>query len=218
MNRAWLIERMTRQPAWQLGGLGLLAMGALWLLQALTADRIAAHAEARLRDTLASLVPTDTWDNDPLRDTGFIRDARLGQTGPVMVYRLRQRGEPVAAVLPVTAPDGYSGAIRLLVAIRPDGRVAGARVLEHRETPGLGDGIEIGKSDWIGRFAGRSLQDPSPGRWAVRRDGGDFDQFAGATITPRAVVRALREALAVFARDREAIFPVPIPATGATPP
>jgi electron transport complex protein RnfG len=114
---------------------------------------------------------------------------------PGRVWRARRGGEPSALVLEAVAPDGYSGAIDLLIGVRADGTISGVRVTAHRETPGLGDRIEVAKSDWIERFAGRSLRNPARAHWQVRRDGGDFDQFAGATVTPRAIVRAVRRAL-----------------------
>jgi electron transport complex protein RnfG len=112
----------------------------------------------------------------------------------------------VAAVFSVVARGGYAGDIELLVGVRADGRVAGVRVVEHHETPGLGDGIEADKSDWIRGFDGRSLGDPPREDWAVRRDGGDFDQFTGATITPRAVVEAVRDTLIYFEDHRDQVF------------
>jgi electron transport complex protein RnfG len=115
----------------------------------------------------------------------------------------------VALLLSPVAPNGYSGAIRLLAAIRPDGTLAGVRVLEHRETPGLGDAIEARRSNWILGFEGRSLGNPEPLRWKVRRDGGDFDQFAGATVTPRAVVQSVYEALVFFKDRRDRLFEAP---------
>src|SRR5690606_4959952 len=119
----------------------------------------------------------------------------LGTTQPVTVYRAFRGGEPVAALFNSVAPDGYSGEIRLLVGVRVDGSLSGVRVLSHKETPGLGDPIEVRHSDWITRFSGLSLENPPFERWKVRRDGGDFDQFTGATITPRAVVKATRNTL-----------------------
>ncbi|HEY5791334.1 MAG TPA: RnfABCDGE type electron transport complex subunit G, partial [Gammaproteobacteria bacterium] len=108
-----------------------------------------------------------------------------------------------------TAPDGYSGAIRMLVGIRADGRVAGVRVISHKETPGLGDKIEPGKSDWSRSFVGRALGNPGSASWRVRKDGGVFDQFTGATITPRAVVAAVHRALLYYRDHREALFALP---------
>jgi len=124
----------------------------------------------------------------------------------VTVYRARKGGREIAVVFTVVAPDGYSGAIRMLVGIRADGRLAGVRVVAHRETPGLGDKVEAHKSDWIRDFDNRSLRDPKADGWAVKKDGGVFDQFTGATITPRAVVAAVHSALRYYATHREAMF------------
>ena len=110
-------------------------------------------------------------------------------------YRVRLGTEVVGVILPTTARDGYSGDIRALVGIRSDGSVAGVRVVAHKETPGLGDKVDLRKSDWVLGFTDRRLTDPLPNRWTVRKDGGDFDQFTGATVTPRAVVVATRRAL-----------------------
>ena len=137
-----------------------------------------------------------------LSDTLRIVDPRLSGGAPVTVFRARRHGQPVAAAFATTAPDGYSGDIRLLIAVRANGTLAGVRVVEHHETPGLGDRIDKGKSDWIEGFAGQSLNYPPESSWLIRRDGGAFDQFAGATITPRAVVTQVRETLRVF-RDRQ---------------
>ena len=111
-----------------------------------------------------------------------------------------------AAVLTAVAPEGYGGGIRLLVAINYDGTLAGVRVLSHHETPGLGDKIEAERSDWILQFEGLSLENPAPRNWRVKKDGGRFDQFTGATITPRAVVAAVYDALVYFEAHREALF------------
>ena len=130
------------------------------------------------------------------------------------VYRARLAGHPVAAIIESVAPDGYSGSIRLLVGVTPDGRLLGVRVLQHHETPGLGDAIEERRSDWIRSFEGRSLRDPPLARWKVRKDGGDFDQLTGATMTPRAVVAAVRNTMLFVQRQGPALFaPVP-PASG----
>lgn len=170
-----------------------------------TRERIADNERQALLDSLALIVDPARYDNDPLADTMTVSDARLGD-GPVTVYRARRAGEPVAAMFTATAPDGYTGPIRILVAVNADGTVSGVRVLAHRETPGLGDPIDASRSDWIHGFAGRSLGDPPRAHWTVRKDGGAFDQFTGATITPRAVVHAVRRALEFFEEHQEALF------------
>lgn len=172
-----------------------------------TKARIAANERAALLRNLHVLVPPDSHTNDLFRDVIEVQDPTLlGRRDPVQVYRARRNGEPVALVLTPEAPDGYSGAIRLLVGIDPEGTLIGVRVLSHRETPGLGDAIEAERSDWILDFDGRSLGNPPAAQWRVRRDGGVFDQFTGATVTPRAVVNAVRKSLIYFDRHREDLF------------
>ncbi|MEJ2515520.1 MAG: electron transport complex subunit RsxG [Gammaproteobacteria bacterium] len=172
-----------------------------------THERIAANERAVLLRSLAQVLPP------PLRSEGLAREPLqvtdpelLGTEDPVPVYRAWQDGRPVAVVVSPVAPDGYSGPIRLLVGILPDGTVSGVRVVSHRETPGLGDKIEAERSDWILDFAGRSLGAPPEEDWTVKRDGGAFDQFTGATITPRAVVKAVRNALLYFEAHRDQLL------------
>ena len=172
-----------------------------------TRDQIAANERATLLRKLHRLITPDRHDNVLLEDTLSVRDeALLGSDNPVMVYRARKEGKPVALVIAVIAPDGYSGSIKLLVGINVDGSLTGVRVVAHRETPGLGDAIDETRSDWIRIFDGKSLQSPDVSRWAVRKDGGDFDQLTGATISPRAVVKAARNALLYYQDHRESLF------------
>jgi electron transport complex protein RnfG len=170
-------------------------------------ERIAQNEREFLLDTFDLLVDPACYDNDPLADAIEVNapDA-LGGAQPATVYRATHDGQAAAVVLTATAADGYSGAIRMLVGIDAGGTLTGVRVLSHRETPGLGDAIEASRSDWILGFSGRSLHDPTPGRWSVKKDGGEFDQFTGATITPRAVVEAIARALVYFERNREQLF------------
>ncbi|TVQ74587.1 MAG: electron transport complex subunit RsxG [Chromatiaceae bacterium] len=174
-----------------------------------TRERIDANIEAATLASLNEILPADRYDNAILEDTIKLSDPLLGGDDR-LVYRARREGEPVAAVFTVVARDGYSGNIHILVGVQADGEVAGVRVVSHRETPGLGDDIEAARSDWILDFDGRSLESPPREDWAVKRDGGIFDQFTGATVTPRAVVRAVRNALIYFEDHREQVFePLP---------
>ena len=125
---------------------------------------------------------------------------------PAIIYRVYARQEPVAALFVVTARDGYAGPIRLLVGVDTEGLVTGVHVLEHRETPGLGDRVESTKSDWVEQFDGRSLIDPTPGEWAIKRDGGQFDQITGASVTPRAIVKAVKNTLVYYDTHRDELF------------
>ncbi len=176
--------------------LGLIGLGAAVLLSGvdrLTREPIALAEQRRALATLTELVPPSMFDNDPVFDR--IEQAISGFDQPAVIHRARRNGEPVALVFDVTTPRGYSGDIRLLVALSPEGEVKGVRVLSHRETPGLGDKIEIRRSDWIRQFTGRSLDDPPPQHWASSRRGGEFDTLTSATITTDAVVDAVRRVL-----------------------
>lgn len=195
--------------ALRLGAFALIATGLIAGVNALTTERIAHSQQQALVDQLHQLVPADRHDNDLMQDTVAVADPALGYAQPRTAWRARQQGRPVALVLPVLAPDGYSGRIELLVGIHADGTLAGVRTLSHKETPGLGDYIELAKSDWVLAFTGKSLTTPAASGWAVKKDGGDFDQFTGATITPRAVVRAVHRALGWYAGHRDQVFAAP---------
>jgi len=190
---------------------------ALATLAHFTRDRIARNAQAWIQQHLDALVPPHLHDNDLLNDTIAVRAPdSLGTSRPVTIYRARLAGRPTAAVIRSVAPDGYRGPIELLVAIAPDGTLIGVRVLHHDETPGLGDFFEKRDPRWLDRFRGLSLSNPPQQRWSVKRDGGDFDAFTGATITPRAIVTAVRRTLEYYQRDRERILAA-APADHANP-
>jgi electron transport complex protein RnfG len=187
--------------------LALLAGGVLAIVEHSMRSRIEANRTAATMRVLRALLPDKGYDNEPSGDVVLLSSiTALGAAEPLPAYRARLGGQPVAAVLTVTAPDGYVGSIRLLVSVAADGRVLGARVIQHTETPGLGDGIEAEKSDWILAFNGRSARDPAAAGWSLQRDGGDFDQLTGATITSRAVVNAIHNALLYFDAHREEVF------------
>ncbi len=172
-----------------------------------TREQIADNEREALLEAIKVLVPADKFDNQILQDTLMLpATTAIGTTETTTVYRARKNGEPVAAVFTVIAPDGYSGSIRMLVGIYYDGTLAGVRVINHKETPGLGDKIEAKRHDWILQFTGLSLENPDKNLWKVKKDGGQFDQFTGATITPRAIVHALRAALEYFEGNRDKLF------------
>lgn len=174
-----------------------------------TRDRIAAAERAAEERALLEIIPREQHDNSMLDDRldAPVGDPLLHLDAPRPIYLARRGDTTVAAIIPARAPDGYSGAIDFIVGVRRDGRIAGVRVLRHRETPGLGDAVDHRKSDWLESFAGRSLTDPAPERWAVKKDGGIFDQFTGATITPRAMVQATARVLRYAEANRERLFP-----------
>ncbi len=184
-----------------------------------TRERIAANERATLLRKLHRLVRPEQHDNVLLDDAiAVVDETLLGTDKPVMVYRALKDGKPVALVIAAIAPDGYSGSIKLLVGINVDGTLSGVRAVAHRETPGLGDAIEEQRSDWVQQFNGASLENPPLDRWKVRKDGGDFDQLTGATITPRAVVQAVRNALLYYRQYQETLFAMSeqVPATEST--
>jgi len=189
-----------------LGLFGVLGAALVGFSYESTAERIARNEREALQAQLQILVPEQQIDNDMLNDVIEVKAPEALGAPMTRVYRARQGGQPVAAVLSPVIAQGYSGAIRLIVAIRFDGTLAGVRVLGHRETPGLGDKIEVERSDWILDFTGKSLLDPAPSRWKVKRDGGAFDQFTGATVTPRAVVRGVKSSLDWYTQHRLALF------------
>jgi electron transport complex protein RnfG len=159
---------------------------------------------------LRQVLPARLYDNDLLASQRSLPpDDLLGTRQPSMLWMARRGGEFSGIVLEAVAPDGYSGDISLLIGIDAAGSVTGVRVTAHRETPGLGDYIDRAKSAWIEQFTGTSLTDPEARRWKVAKDGGTFDARAGATITPRAVVKAVRGALEYFARHRAALAAAP---------
>ena len=174
---------------------------------ALTDERIAANEQAFLELSLQPVLAGLEFDNNLIESRATI-PAPHALPGPddALVYRAYAAGSPVAALFVVTARDGYSGAIRLLVGIRADGTLTGVHALSHRETPGLGDLIDRDKSDWIEQFTGRSLAEPEAGGWRIRRDGGAFDQLTGASVTSRAMVKSVRETLGYFESHSADVF------------
>jgi len=195
------------RPALVLGLFTLVATALLAVTDRYTRGPIAAAERAALLRTLNRLIPAGAHDNDLLADTLTLPPSpALGTRRPTTAYRARRRGRVETVAFTAVAPDGYNGDIVLLVAVHRDGRLAGVGVVSHRETPGLGDAIEASRGPWIRQFTGRALGDPPPARWAVKKDGGAFDQLTGATISPRAVVKAVKRALAWFARHREMLL------------
>ena len=193
-----------------LGFIALLGTALLAGVNELTHERILEQEKLRILRQLNEIVPTASFNNDLLEDVIEIRDeVFFHHPAPVKVYRARMNGKAVAVLMILVAPDGYNGDIRLLAGINADGAVQGVRVISHRETPGLGDPIELEKSDWILGFNSKSLQNPKTEGWKVKRDGGQFDQFTGATISPRAVVKAVHNGLIYFQNNKQSLFDQP---------
>jgi len=198
---ARLMELGGGKHAIVLGGFSLAATLLLAVAYGLTKEPIEKSELEDLRRSLEQVIPASIHDNNPASDT-----LKLQVDGaPLLVYRASKAGH-VTGVAFEASRRGYSGEIRILLGIDENGKLLGVRVLKHTETPGLGDKIEITRSDWITRFTGKSLGDPPDAQWAVKKDGGPFDQFAGATITPRAVVNGIRDGLRLFAANRQALL------------
>lgn len=175
-----------------------------------TEQRIADNELQALLRRLHELIPPRLHDNDLTADTLLVNEPELlGSNKGITVYQARKYGRPVAVILSPTAPDGYNGDIKLLVAIDQYGLLMGVRVVAHRETPGLGDDIEIERSNWLIDFNGYAIDNPGSLGWRVEKDGGIFDQFTGATITPRAVVKAVYKTLQYFEAHKETLLTAP---------
>jgi electron transport complex protein RnfG len=173
----------------------------------LTHDSIARSVENAKLKLITQIAPASTYDNDIMKDTvQLAADDLLGNNDTTIAYIGRLNGQPSIVVMQIIAPEGYGGEIHLVIAIQHDGRIAGVRVVSDKETPGLGDYIEIAKNKWITGFNGTSLENHKDSDWQVKKDGGTFDYMAGATITPRAVIKAVHKALQYFAQHREELF------------
>lgn len=173
----------------------------------LTEHRIEANEQAWLERSLQPALSGLFYEGSVTESKIIIPPPHeLPGSDAAVIYRVYAQGDPVAALFVVSARDGYSGPIRILVGIDTEGTVTGVHVLEHRETPGLGDRVESTKSDWVRQFDGRSLYDPEPGGWAIKGDGGQFDQLTGASVTPRAIIKAIRNTLLYYDANRVQIF------------
>lgn len=204
------IVKHTAKTTWIMVAFAIVGTLALAIVYYTTKAPIA-EAEAVVRMNLFSqILPVELHDNNLLQDAvKQPAGGELGNRDETLIYRARLNNVSSAIVVEVTAPDGYSGDIKLLVAIKANGEALGARVLDHRETPGLGDYIDIAHSDWIKNFDTQSLEKRNDEGWHVKKDGGQFDFVTGATITPRAVVKAVHKALKFYVGHQQAIFETP---------
>ena len=192
-----------------LAAFAVITAGALALTNLGTQDRIAAAERAAQQRALFEIIPLQDHDNDLLNDTIPVPNNAwepLGAGAESKIYRARKQGEIIALIVPATTHDGYSGDINMIVVVNRDGTIAGVRVLLHKETPGLGDKIELKKNQWILGFNGKTLTVPVIEEWKVKKDGGAFDQFAGATITPRAMVGQIKRVLEFVSANQQTLF------------
>ncbi|EIC23090.1 electron transport complex subunit RsxG [Thiorhodovibrio frisius] len=193
-----------------LGAFSVAGVGLVAVTHAMTDGQIAENQRNAMLNKLEAIVPSGRLKNDPLADRIEVSAPELLGGETTEVFRVRDGAEPVALILQPVVPDGYAGPIRLLVSALPDGTLGGVRVLEHHETPGLGDKIDEKKSDWIIKeFTGKSIGNPPAEQWHVKRDGGVFDQFTGATITPRSIVEAVYDTLLYVGQQEQRLYAEP---------
>ncbi len=178
-----------------LGGMAFVGMSVVSAVFYASKNKIQQNQQNALLSALQQLLIGQRYDNNPLTDSYSVIHPLLGNQHAQSVYKVKYHGQVVAIVVTCSAGDGYNGNIDLMVAIKSDGELIAVRVINHQETPGLGDKIERERGDWISSFDNHSLINPLPQHWAVKRDGGAFDQLSGATITSRAVVMAVKNAL-----------------------
>ncbi|WP_435247439.1 electron transport complex subunit RsxG [Vibrio sp. nBUS_14] len=176
----------------------------------LTKDQIKQQEQAQLLSVLNQVIPHDQHDNELFAACTLVQAEELGTEQAMPAYIAKLNGEPSAIAIEAIAPDGYNGAIKVIIGMKIDGTILGTRVLSHQETPGLGDKIDLRVSDWILSFAGKQVTDSNLDRWKVRKDGGDFDQFTGATITPRAVVKSVKQAVQYVNQNNQALLAQPL--------
>ena len=185
----------------------LVSTGLIAIIHGLTKDKISQEVEAAMARRLNEIVSSDQYDNDVYHDCIQVTaDPLLGPQADTKFYRMRLSARNYGVFFTAVAPDGYSGKIKLVVGVYADGTLAGVRVSEHQETPGLGDKIEIEKSDWIKQFSGKSLDNLDSQLWKVKKDGGEFDALTGATITPRAVVKSVYNALVYYQKNQSKLY------------
>lgn len=209
-----ILSSMTKNSG-ILTAFALLTTGAVALTHSLTAERISEQEKKQLAEQLQQVLDAHHYDNQLYKDCVIITDERLGPRPEQVIYRAYKNNEPYALVMRHVTPSGYSGDINLLTAVFANGDIAGVRVTKHEETPGLGDKVEIKKSDWITLFKGQNVLGDDDTRWAVKKDGGQFDQFTGATITPRAVVGSVKNAVLFAKAEFDNLFAAPNSCQGA---
>ncbi len=198
--------RTIRKNGLVLALFAVVSTGVVAVTNLLTKDTIREQQTAQLQGQLNQVIPNQLHDNELYASCVALSAEEIGSTEPMPMYIATQNGETTAAAIEAIAPDGYNGSIKLLIGVDLDGNVLGVRVLSHQETPGLGDKIDLRVSDWILSFADKLISEDNGDLWHVRKDGGQFDQFTGATITPRAVVKAVYNAGLYFKQNQDAIL------------
>ncbi|MDX1303772.1 electron transport complex subunit RsxG [Photobacterium sp.] len=195
----------------------LLATGLVSVTHLLTKDKIIEQQQKELLKVLNQVIPAQSHDNELYKSCTVITNEQyLGTSSPMPAYIATKAAQPTGVAIEAIAPDGYNGAIKIVAGLDMKGVVTGVRVLSHQETPGLGDKIDTRVTDWIDSFTGKKLQGEKDPAWAVRKDGGNFDQFTGATITPRAIVKAVKNVSLYFERHQQELLNQPLNCQGAS--
>ena len=196
-----------RRNSLGLGIFAVLTAGLIATIHLVTEQTIKDNVIAAQVAAFNEILPPELYDNDLTKSTATIpADPLLGSVEPSTIYIVRKNGDVSAIIFDTIAPGGYNGSLGLLVAINKDGVVTGTRVISQQETPGLGDKVDTKKSKWILEFNNRSIGNPDLAGWNVKKDGGVFDQFTGATITPRAVVKGVRHTLIYFNKNKDSLL------------
>lgn len=181
------------------------------ITNALTEDQIKHQEQTQLLKVLNQVIPAESHDNVLFKSCTLVNaPSYLGTDSNMPVYLATKNNQPTGVAIEAIAPDGYNGAIKVIVGLASDATVTGVRVLSHQETPGLGDKVDLRITDWILSFTGQTVDGEKDTRWAVRKDGGNFDQFTGATITPRAVVKAVKQVVQYYQANQETIYNQPL--------
>ncbi|MEF2507278.1 electron transport complex subunit RsxG [Vibrio mimicus] len=188
--------------------------GLVALTYALTANQIKQQEQKQLLQVLNQVIPHKYHDNSLAEACTLVNDAELGTPKTMHAYLAKRGSEPSAIAIETIAPDGYNGEIKLIIGIASNGSVLGVRVLAHQETPGLGDKVDLRISNWVLGFNGQQVTADNQDDWKVRKDGGQFDQFTGATITPRAVVQAVKKAVMYVNQHKQQLQSQPNPCEG----
>ncbi|ACJ29111.1 Electron transport complex, RnfABCDGE type, G subunit [Shewanella piezotolerans WP3] len=193
-----------------LGLFALLCTGLVAIVNQLTYAKIKQQEQIELSRVLHQIIPDEIHDNELTEHCITIQDSDfLGTTQPLPAYIATRNGDGVAIAIETVAPDGYNGNIKIIIGLNKAGEVLGVRTLSHQETPGLGDKIELRKSDWVTKFNGLTVSSEKDKRWHVKKDGGQIDQFTGATITPRAYVNAVKLATLYFNEHKQKLLSAP---------
>jgi len=180
--------------------------GVVAITHQLTENQIKEQEKSQLLSVLNQVIPKDLHDNELSQSCILVKDPALGTEESMPAYVATLKGQPSAIAIESIAPDGYNGAIKIIVGVQHNGTISGTRVLAQNETPGLGDKIDLRITDWILSFTGKTVTKENEGQWKVRKDGGQFDQFTGATITPRAVVKSVKKTVMFVNENRDKLY------------